>query len=61
METEKHGRHVCRDEVKHKICDWVIVMSCEWKGRMQRMIPGLVSFGSKIVSRMENIAVDNIC
>ena len=61
METKKHGRRVCRDEIKHNICNWVVVVSGEWEWRMQRMIPGLVSLGGKIVSRMENIAVDNIC
>ena len=61
MEEKEHGRSVGRDEVKQKVCNWVVVMSSEWKRRMQRMIPGLVSFGGKIVSRMENIAVDNIC
>lgn len=60
VEAEKHGGCVCRNEIDHKVCSWMVIMSCEGEGGLERMVPGLVLFGGEMVSRMEDIAVDNI-
>lgn len=60
VEAEQHGRSVCRKEVVYQVNERMVVMSRERVWCLERMVPGLVVLSCKMVSRMEDVAVDNI-
>ena len=60
VEAEKHGRRICRDEVVYQVDERMVVMRRKRKRGLKRMIPSLMVLGCEVVSRMEDVAVDNI-
>lgn len=60
MEAEEHGWRVGRDEFVDDVCEWMVVVRCQWEGGVEIVVPVLVVFCEERGFRVEDIAMQDV-